>query len=1649
MTNYNLSHETDKSFDNSASSNTVNNCNNDDDLSNQQEEEALHYHSCNFNVIPIPKPGEKIRKVWNEQQQTFVDEIADGKSAKGYGPWSQWQSKYQTPDDVIKLFKDKKDCNIAILTGKVSRIIAFDIDGEDAEKYFDRVVESLGDTEIENDVKNTMKTKSGSGQGKHIILGFNPEDFQNGQEIKSTTLWSGEDEHSEIKLKAEGSYIVVPPSLHSSGKRYEFINKVDPHELTKDQILKLISQFDTNIFGHENGSNHNNNEKAKEHTVYKNLSGQKVDYILSKLKKYYHQNHRDDIIFGLSGVLFKLHISLPSAKNLVNVLCDSINDEQKSSRLKVLEDTYLKGLNGKEITGSTHLIDVLARIISSNNNSDSNTSADNIVKDIVQVLKDDDDKQKEDFDDKNNDSDLRPSQTLIKLARENTSLFFKDQYDTAYAKIKVASHEEIIALESSKFEYYLSKLYYHHHTVGKVASQETVKNAVRVLLAEAYFNSCSSKILNLRVAWGKTIGKEICYDLTDANWRCIKITDENREIVQNSLVLFTRFNQKAQVLPDRNYPNNILDDFLDLMHIYDLGHRLLTKVWIIFLLIPEFPHPIFIAYGEKGSSKSTFCRFVKRLVDPDKIELLTIPKDKQEFVQQLYHNYFAVYDNVKHLPPWFSDEACKAVTGVGNSKRRLFTNDEDKIYNYKRCLMINGINNSLTEPDALDRSILTEFARILPEQRKEEAEIEAQFEQMRPKLLGYILDTLVRTLQIKSTIKLSNLPRMADFTVWGEAIARAMGYKPMEFVNAYNENIGRQNVEAIESNPLAQAVEKFVDSWSKEQRITFWEGSTSEVYEKLNKIAQAYKIDTANNSWPKAANSLTKRLRPILSNLREGLGINVVISRQTTGRDNKKKNTSLIRIEKKPPLSPPSPPDQNYAQNEGKIGGGSLDSGDTTSTIQQKPPPEISQTHAQKSEGGGSGDSGGFISTLEGKGANINASPLPERYVAFDFEWSESATKEQQVDSIGSVNINAETQIIAAAFVDNQGNKKVLHISDFSNYDNPERELLINTNQELLKYDFSIGWYSTGIAIFHEDTLEYLDGIDSDLAVLHNRCLANGVDSMVDFNSTGIPYIRGQRHIDLHSVFGKPMVQTTIFKNAYRTPKLDEVSRAVLGDGNIDAKGDGGKYKGLTGKDIQSLPVEEQKKYVLRDAELVIQLSKHNNGEVLDAIKSISEITGLEFERVCRTGISTWWAAIFDNMISRGECEAPALSSPNRWKQEPTELAYTGGRVLQPKKGLYHNLMVVDVASLYPTIAVLHNISFDTVNCECCKDISESRIGTDITKDCKIEKGGYWICRHKEGAFPKKLKIFKEERIKQKNLGNQVKQLALKILINGGYGVFGNKYFKYYDPRVAELITAYGRYTLTKMQQIAKGIGFEIVYGDTDSLFIYHNNIDTSIGKNTEELISEFREECSRQLGIEVEHSKIYKTAIISDRKKHYVGWTGVQGKEPDIVGMEGDKNDRPKWINNAFRQTIYDIVIHNIDPTVNLKKAIYDLEIGNVNSELLKRSQKLSKNPEEYENENDRKRKIGSVVGARKGDIIEYFESDNKEGYSLNPQDISVRKYKIMLWKAVKDILEIAGYDIASIEQELILNIHDHTAKPPRMAWSGTANLQQGGELV
>lgn len=367
-----------------------------------------------------------------------------------------------------------------------------------------------------------------------------------------------------------------------------------------------------------------------------------------------------------------------------------------------------------------------------------------------------------------------------------------------------------------------------------------------------------------------------------------------------------------------------------------------------------------------------------------------------------------------------------------------------------------------------------------------------------------------------------------------------------------------------------------------------------------------------------------------------------------------------------------------------------------------------------------------------------------------------------------------------------------------------------------------------------------------------------------------------------------------------------------------------------------------------------------------------------------------------------GECVGgPMQNTFKIQQQQHQKQEYVGATVLEPKKGVYHNLAVVDVASLYPTMAILYNISFDTVNCQCCKDNLDARVDKKITKDCNIEKD-YWICKLKEGAFSKKLKLFKEERIKQKKSGNRVKQLALKILINSGYGVFGSDFFKYCDKRVAEIITAYGRYTLTEMQEIATSNGFEVVSGDTDSLFL------DGVEKN----IIDFIKECKDKLNVDVEHEKTFAKSMIL-KKKHYCGITNKG--EIIIKGMEGVKNDRPLWINKVFENFLKDTLSNRNNPIAYLKEEIQKLNERKIDTELLKIYTKLSKDPLEYKTNNIQK-KIGVLLKSKANDLIYHFKSDNKDGVSISSKDISFKKYEDMLVNAVKEIVEILGYDISQL---------------------------------
>lgn len=488
---------------------------------------------------------------------------------------------------------------------------------------------------------------------------------------------------------------------------------------------------------------------------------------------------------------------------------------------------------------------------------------------------------------------LRLAEALVNLAcsPENTELFFQNQYGEPFVSVRVGNdkHLEVIPVKSSKYKYYLARLYREKKN-GQILGTNTINNALNVLAANAMFD-CETIPLHLRVAWGTPINRSkpgsIYYDMTDDGWRSVEISDTNWRIIRgndkDSPILFRRYKQVPQVEPVRT-------QFLNLTNVKDKKHRQLVKVYIATLVIPEIAHVILSTHGSKGSAKSFLLRLIKMLIDPSKPVLLTLHKDIAQFTQQVSHNYLPFYDNIKYISQALSDEICKAVTGIGSTKRELYTDDEDIVYEYKHCPSLNGINVALTESDVLDRGLMIELEEIKDEDRRKEEDLLAEFERIRAKVFGYVLDTVVKAMRIKSTLHLPVLTRMADFTEWGEAISRAMGYEKMSFIHAFNENRNEQNIIAIEENVVGSILVRLCEFWKDEgKENSFFKGSPAQLYTTIVDFAADNEINISHRQFPKTPPILVKKLNTIKPNLKQAYGITVKIERDSN-------NNSVISI---------------------------------------------------------------------------------------------------------------------------------------------------------------------------------------------------------------------------------------------------------------------------------------------------------------------------------------------------------------------------------------------------------------------------------------------------------------------------------------------------------------------------------------------------------------------------------------------------------------------------------------------------------------------------------------------------------------------------------------------------------------------------------
>ncbi len=516
------------------------------------------------------------------------------------------------------------------------------------------------------------------------------------------------------------------------------------------------------------------------------------------------------------------------------------------------------------------------------------------------------------------------SQSLAHIALEiiehNKIELFSDQFGMPYIVVEINGHLETLAVESSRFRNWLSKKFFEKSESAKFLSNDALTKVLNILIAKVEFDS-PRKDLEVRVS-GCTEKEPytIYYDLTNQNCEVVRITPKGWSILKgkNIPTVFRKYKiQKSQVYPSRKYSNDVLDKFVDLLNIHNLEEqreqtpkgriiskniiikkRELFKGYFIGLYYPDIPKPVFMLYGGQNAAKSTTKKLVKQSVDPTSPNLLRIPNDNDAMAQQLMHNYVCFYDNLTKLTDEQSNALCRASTKAGDSKRKLFENDEDIVYEYIRCTGFSGINLVAINADLLSRGIIFKQQTIPPDRRREDKEIEREFNKLLPQLLGFVFDILSKVLRYKKAhhdkikdIKAS--PRMVDFAQIAEIASRCVGNRKNEFIDAYNENIDLQTEAAIEGNPVGIAIKSLMRDKTK------WNGTMSDLLTEFEFLAGELNIDTRDELWPKAPHILGRRLAEIedhLKNLKSGA---IIFQRYTIDQKNNIKGIELRKKHQK------------------------------------------------------------------------------------------------------------------------------------------------------------------------------------------------------------------------------------------------------------------------------------------------------------------------------------------------------------------------------------------------------------------------------------------------------------------------------------------------------------------------------------------------------------------------------------------------------------------------------------------------------------------------------------------------------------------------------------------------------------------------------
>jgi len=317
--------------------------------------------------------------------------------------------------------------------------------------------------------------------------------------------------------------------------------------------------------------------------------------------------------------------------------------------------------------------------------------------------------------------------------------------------------------------------------------------------------------------------------------------------------------------------------------------------------------------------------------------------------------------------------------------------------------------------------------------------------------------------------------------------------------------------------------------------------------------------------------------------------------------------------------------------------------------------------------------------------------------------------------------------------------------------------------------------------------------------------------------------------------------------------------------------------------------------FSVEKAELILGIFN----KMFDYAAELSKIVGLPLDHIGKAAVGfriEWY-------LIREACKIDEIVPARIGRPY---IPYAGGIVLEPKPGIHENIAVLDFKSMYPNIMIDKNVSPDTyIHPSEPQPASGMNVAPEVGHRFRKEPPGFYkrvlsslIAARDE--IRAKMKELDQESVGYRLLSAQ--QKAVKVITNAAYGYAGWIGARWFRKPVAEATTAWGRHIIMSGIEMAGKLGLEVVYGDTDSIFIEHDPRGVGI----------LCEAIKRELGLEIEPEKVYRRILFTEAKKRYCGL--LPDGTLDIVGLEVVRGD---WANVAknTQEQVLELVLKQRSP--------------------------------------------------------------------------------------------------------------------------------------